>query len=118
MALAYPEAQAILPQFGSCPKMADLTKEEDTTALATFFAASLSVAPVAFTSIKQVAPSPSQAIDFARPCMIMQLFGAKNLRFGLNSPYLSRRSELWPQCIRGQSQDRSQATATLPEGEQ
>ena len=73
---AYPAAQAILPQFGSCPKMADLTREEDTTAFATFLAASLSAAPVAFTSIKHVAPSPSQAIDFAKPCMEALFFSA------------------------------------------
>ena len=65
---AYPAAQAILPQFGSCPKMADLTKEEATTDLAIFLAAALSCAPLTWTSIKQVAPSPSHAIDLASPC--------------------------------------------------
>lgn len=64
----HPAAQAILPQLGSCPNMADFTSDEDTTALDTFLAASLSAAPLVLTSIKQVAPSPSHAIDFAKPC--------------------------------------------------
>ena len=73
---AHPAAQAILPQLGSCPKMADLTKEEATTDLAIFLAAALSCAPLTWTSIKQVAPSPSHAIDLASPCSKPQKAGS------------------------------------------
>lgn len=64
----HPAAQAMRPQFGSCPKTADLTSDDETTDLATRRAAALSAAPVAVASSKHVAPSPSHAIALARPC--------------------------------------------------
>ena len=64
---AHPAAHAILPQLGSCPKMAALVKEEAAIDLAILAAALSSGAPRAVTSSRQVAPSPSHAIDFARP---------------------------------------------------
>ena len=63
----YPAAHAILPQFGSCPNMAALVREEAAMDLAILAAALSSGAPRAVTSRRQVAPSPSQAIDLAKP---------------------------------------------------
>ena len=63
----YPAAHAILPQFGSCPKMAALVKDDAAMDLAILAAALSSCAPKAVTSSRQVAPSPSHAIDFAKP---------------------------------------------------
>lgn len=63
----YPAAHAILPQFGSCPKMAALVREDAAMDLAILAAALSSGAPKAVTSSRQVAPSPSHAIDFAKP---------------------------------------------------
>lgn len=64
----HPAAAAMRPQLGSWPKMADLAREEPTTDLATRLAAASSAAPSTSHSISTVAPSPSQAIDLARPC--------------------------------------------------
>ena len=63
----HPAAHAILPQFGSCPNMAALVREEAAMDLAILAPALSSGAPRAVTSRRQVAPSPSHAIDFARP---------------------------------------------------
>ena len=64
---AYPAAHAIRPQLGSCPKIAAFVREDAAIDLAILAAALSSGAPVAVTSSRQVAPSPSHAIDFARP---------------------------------------------------
>ena len=63
---AYPAAAAILPQLGSCPKIAALVNMELAMDLATVDASSAVLAPETATSIRQVAPSPSHATDFAR----------------------------------------------------
>ena len=65
---AYPAAHAMRPQLGSCPYTAAFTKDDATTDFEIFLASSSLAAPDVCTSIKQVAPSPSHAIDFARPC--------------------------------------------------
>mmetsp|Transcript_15138 Transcript_15138/g.36638 ORF Transcript_15138/g.36638 Transcript_15138/m.36638 type:complete len:379 (+) Transcript_15138:485-1621(+) len=62
---AYPAAHARRPQLGSCPKTADLTREEDTMERAMTRASSSLPAPNTFTSMRQVAPSPSHAMDLA-----------------------------------------------------
>jgi hypothetical protein len=64
----YPAAAAMRPQLGSCPKMADLARLEPATLLATVRASASFAAPVTSISIRQVAPSPSQAMHLARPC--------------------------------------------------
>ena len=61
-------AQAMRPQLGSWPYTAALTREEATTDFEIVRAASSLGAPDTRTSMRQVAPSPSHAIDFAKPC--------------------------------------------------
>ena len=65
---AHPAAAAMRPQLGSCPKMALLAREDPTMLLDTALAAASSGAPSTSHSMSTVAPSPSQAIDLARPC--------------------------------------------------
>jgi hypothetical protein len=56
------------PQLGSCPKIALLTRLEPATLFAAVRASASDLAPVTDTSIRHVAPSPSQAMLLARPC--------------------------------------------------
>ena len=65
---AHPAAQAMRPQFGSCPYTAAFTRLLPAMERATALAAVSSAAPLQVTSMRHVAPSPSHAIDLARPC--------------------------------------------------
>mmetsp|Transcript_13477 Transcript_13477/g.57033 ORF Transcript_13477/g.57033 Transcript_13477/m.57033 type:complete len:277 (+) Transcript_13477:295-1125(+) len=63
----YPAAHASRPQLGSCPKIADFASDDDTTDLAMARASSMDCAPSTLHSMRQVAPSPSHAMDLAIP---------------------------------------------------
>mmetsp|Transcript_9207 Transcript_9207/g.40519 ORF Transcript_9207/g.40519 Transcript_9207/m.40519 type:complete len:279 (+) Transcript_9207:299-1135(+) len=63
----YPAAHASRPQLGSCPKIADFASDDDTTDLAMVRASSMDCAPLTLHSMRQVAPSPSHAMDLAIP---------------------------------------------------
>mmetsp|Transcript_14167 Transcript_14167/g.41155 ORF Transcript_14167/g.41155 Transcript_14167/m.41155 type:complete len:206 (+) Transcript_14167:1302-1919(+) len=56
------------PQLGSPPKIALLASDEPVTDRATCRASASVFAPTAWTSMRHVAPSPSHAMLFARPC--------------------------------------------------
>ena len=58
------------PQFGSCPYIAAFVSEDAATDFAASRASSSDCAPTHLTCIKHVAPSPSQATDFASPCKV------------------------------------------------
>lgn len=55
--------------------MAALVSDDAAIDLAIFAADLSSGAPRAVTSSKQVAPSPSQAIDLAKPCSLQHWLG-------------------------------------------
>ncbi len=55
------------PQLGSWPKKADLASELPATLRAMTRASASEAAPVTSISSRHVAPSPSHAMDLARP---------------------------------------------------
>ena len=62
----YPAAATTLPQFGSFPKIADLTRGERTIAFAASLASLYVFAPTTLASISFVAPSPSLGHFFCK----------------------------------------------------
>lgn len=64
----HPAAHAMRPQLGSCPYTAAFTRDEATTDLEMARASASLAAPDVCASMRHVAPSPSHATDFARPC--------------------------------------------------
>ena len=62
----FPHAIIILPQLGSSPAIAVLTKGELAIENATFFAMIVVLPPIIFIVINLLAPSPSATICFAR----------------------------------------------------
>mmetsp|Transcript_11775 Transcript_11775/g.25250 ORF Transcript_11775/g.25250 Transcript_11775/m.25250 type:complete len:303 (+) Transcript_11775:438-1346(+) len=79
----YPAAAAMRPQLGSWPKMALFARLDPATLRATTRASSSLLAPVTEISTRHVAPSPSQAMDLARPC----------------SSAVSAASSFWPSAL-------------------